>query len=267
MSAALAKLENHLPRKRFGQNFLCDRDVIAQIIAAIAPRTSDVFIEIGPGKGALTYPLLEHCADIYAIEIDRTLAERLEQNTDPSKLRVHCADALTINYASLVGHQTVRVVGNLPYNIATPLLFHLASFQKNISDMYLMMQREIIERLTAQVGDKNYGRLSVMSAYCFEVYPLFDVAAEAFEPQPKVISRFARFVPKQDFVLETCQALDELVRHAFSGRRKTATNALSAFLDKETLKQLGVSPEQRASDLSIVQFLRMLEYLSNHQRS
>lgn len=258
---------SHTPRKRFGQNFLDDPHYISLIVDAIAPRSSDTFIEIGAGKGALTYPLLEQDADVHAIEIDRDLAQALEQYVSASnKLRVHCADALHTNLVALIKNPPVRIVGNLPYNISTPLLFHLATFQKEITDMYLMLQREVMERLCAKVGSKNYGRLSVMTAHCFEVYPLFDVPPQAFDPKPKVVSSFTRFVPKQNFSLETHRELDRIVKLAFSNRRKTVANAMATLLGSEELQELGIDPKQRASSLDITQFLCVLEYINSQPR-
>ena len=257
----------HYPRKRFGQNFLNDPNVISHIINTIAPDLKDTIVEIGPGKGALTSALHNRVSRIHAVEIDRDLASFLEQKfQQPDKLRVYCADALKVDFAKLLGKQAARFVGNLPYNISTALIFHLASFQNNIIDMHFMLQREVVQRLTAPVAGKQYGRLSVIARSCFEIEALFDILPQAFTPSPKVVSTLAYFKPQPKLPHQALKRLDEIVRLAFSNRRKTLANALSELFDKKDLEYLGIDPCCRADSLEPCQFFDMLKYL-DEQRS
>ena len=255
------------PRKRFGQHFLSDPNIISRIISAIAPKPEDTVVEIGPGEGALTYPLHNQVFLIHVVEIDRDLASDLELKTlRYPKLQVHRTDALKVDFAKLLGKQQARFVGNLPYNISTALIFHLASFQDHIIDMHLMLQREVVQRLVASAGNKQYGRLSVVARYCFQIDALFDVLPQAFVPSPKVVSTFVRFKPQPKFSRSTLKELDTIVRLAFVNRRKTTANALSDLLAKEDLECIGIEPRYRADSLEIDQFLNMLEYLRKQRR-
>ena len=255
---------NHYPRKRFGQHFLSDAATISRIIDAIAPDAKDIIVEIGPGKGALTYPLLKEVSQIHAVEIDRDLARLLKQQCrSVANLHIHCTDALRMDFAELLGEKRARFVGNLPYNISTPLIFRLAEFHAHIIDMHLMLQREVVQRLIASATDKRYGRLSVIAKCCFEINALFDVAPQSFTPSPQVVSSFAYFKPQPELCLSSLEALDKIVRRAFSGRRKTSANAFAGLLDKETLEVLGIDPNRRADRIEPSQFLCMLKYLSN----
>jgi len=266
---------HHHPRKRYAQHFLTDPFVVSQIIATIAPQAADVIVEIGPGKGVLTEPLLARVAQLHVVEIDRDLARYLEQHYQHAaalsdKLNIHCADALKVNFALMLGERSARFVGNLPYYISTPLIFHLATFHDNIDDMHLMVQREVAARLTATVGSKSYGRLSVMAALAFEVSALFDVPPQAFAPSPKVMSTLLCFKPRREparrLSKRAFKQIDEIVRTAFSNRRKTAAKALAALCSEATLVDLGIDPKQRADTLSTQQFLCMLKYRNTHQR-
>jgi len=260
-------MTSHNPRKRFGQHFLTDSDTISRIVDVIAPSSEDIVVEIGPGQGALTEPLLDRVSCIHAIEIDHNLATVLEQRLcHLDKLRVHCADALKIDFSELAKKQRVRVVSNLPYNISTPLIFHLASFHDNIIDMHLMLQREVAQRLTATTGNKNYGRLSVIAGCCFKIEKLFDVLPESFTPPPKVVSSFAYFKPRPILAKGELKELDKIVRLAFANRRKTATNALSALFNLQTLKYLGIDPCLHVDNIKPEQFLDMLEYCNKRRR-
>ena len=255
----------HYPRKRFGQHFLKDPNVVSRIISVIAPRAEDIFVEIGPGKGVLTYPLLNKVARIYGVEIDRDLARMLEQKSRPSdKLQVHCGDALKVDYAKLSGKRHIRFVGNIPYNISTPLIFRLAAFQDYIIDIHLMLQREVVQRLIAPAGDKHYGRLGVIARCCFEIEALFDVFPESFTPPPKVVSTFTYFKPRPRLPYRDLKELDKIVRLAFANRRKTSANALSELFGKEDLEYLGIDPYQRADNIEPGQFLYMLKYLNSN---
>lgn len=254
-------------RKRFGQHFLSDSNVISRIIAALAPNPEDTMVEIGPGEGALTNLLLDKVSLIHAVEIDRDLAAFMQQNArQPDKLRVHCADALKVDFSKLLAKHPARFIGNLPYYISTALIFHLVSFQEHIIDMHFMLQREVAQRLTASATDKQYGRLSVMARCCFQIDALFDVSPQAFIPPPKVVSTLVYFKPQLVLSEPALKELDKIVRLAFSNKRKTSANALSALFGKEDLEYLGIDPKRRASSLEISQFLNMLKYLREQRR-
>ena len=226
-----------------------------------------MIVEIGPGRGALTYPLHDKVSLIHGVEVDRDLASDLERKTPQyPKLRVHCADALKVDFSELLGRQSARFVGNLPYNISTALIFHLVSFQDYIIDMHLMLQREVVQRLTASPTDKQYGRLGVVARCCFEIEELFDVSYQAFVPPPKVVSTFVRLKPQPRFPKSTLKELDDIVRLAFSHRRKTIANALSSLFTREDWEYIGIDPNCRADSLTIDQFINMLKYLRNQER-
>ncbi len=255
------------PRKRFGQHFLCNPNIISRIVFAISPEPDDTIVEIGPGEGALTYPLHDRVSLIHGVEIDRDLAGDLELKTlRYPKLRVHRADALKVDFAELLEKQPARFIGNLPYNISTALIFHLASFQDYIIDMHLMLQREVVQRLTASSTDKQYGRLGIVARCCFEIDALFDVSPQAFVPSPKVVSTLVRFKPQPRLSQSALKELDSIVQLAFAGRRKTLANALSELFAKEELEYLGIDPDCRADSLEIDQFINMLEYLHKRRK-
>lgn len=252
-----AGITHHRPRKRFGQNFLHDRQVIERIIATIAPRTSDTIVEIGPGLGALTRTLITSGAQLHLVELDRDLAAHWQQQAG-ARLVVHAADALDFDFGSLAtGQATLRIVGNLPYNISTPLLFHLLSYSECIQDMHFMLQREVVQRLAAEPGSTDYGRLSVMVQYSCSVEPLFDVPPHAFEPQPRVVSALVRLLPQPYMHGRALDyhMLERVVREAFGQRRKTLRNALSTVLDAELLHDIGIEPSRRAETLQITEFV------------
>lgn len=246
-------------RKRFGQNFLVDRGVVERIVAAIAPAARDRIVEIGPGHGALTRPLLDRVDSLDVVEIDRDLAAALAASFPAQRLRVHLADALSFDFRGL-GDQ-LRVVGNLPYNISTPLLFHLTRQVDCIRDCHFMLQLEVVERMAAQPGSRTYGRLSVMLQYRFAVERLFRVSAGAFRPTPKVESALVRMTPLRKGAR---RARDEalfgaLVTGAFSQRRKTLRNALSRWLTPLDLERVGIDPRARPETLSVEQFVRLAD--------
>jgi 16S rRNA (adenine1518-N6/adenine1519-N6)-dimethyltransferase len=253
-------VQQHRPRKRFGQHFLADTQIIERLVRAIAPRSGERLLEIGPGEGVLTRPLLASGAQVTAVELDRdlatTLADRLGQ---PPGLEVIQADILKADIAVLAGGQALRVVGNLPYNISTPILFHLFDHLPLISDMHFMLQKEVVDRLVADPGGRDYGRLSVMAGYFCEMDWLFDVPAEAFRPPPKVVSAIVRLRPKslseQDW--QRLPSLDAVVRQAFGQRRKTLRNSLRALLDESEIETAGVDPGARPERLSLDAFLRL----------
>ena len=249
----------HVPRKRFGQNFLVSAGIVARIIEAIAPSPGERVIEIGPGRGALTVPLLERLGQLDVIEIDRDLAAALRERFASQRLRVHEGDALAFDFCAL--GTDLRVVGNLPYNISSPLLFHLAGASACLRDCHFMLQREVVERMAAPPGSRTYGRLSVMLQYRFAVRKLLRVPPGAFSPVPQVESAFVRLVPHP--VLPH-PAADEarfsaLVAQAFSQRRKTLRNALRELLTEHQIRAAGVDPSLRPEMLSVEQFVRLAD--------
>ncbi len=254
---------NHRARKRFGQNFLVDTTVIEAIIAAVATDTSDgPTIEIGPGLGALTKRLLTKLNHLEAIELDRDIIPKLKAHCEGlGELVVHNQDVLQVDFAELCPTgQKLKLIGNLPYNISTPLLFHLAQYGELISSMFFMLQKEVVDRIVAKVGTKAYGRLSVMMQYYFEVAELFTVPPEAFKPAPKVTSAVMRLVPrvKEQQLAKDEQGLAKLVAQAFSLRRKTLHNALKDMVTDEQLFAAGISPTSRAEQLSVADYVSLV---------
>jgi 16S rRNA (adenine1518-N6/adenine1519-N6)-dimethyltransferase len=241
------------PRKRFGQHFLHDPGVLKRIVEAIAPARDDVVVEIGPGEGALTRPLLERLERLTAIEIDRDLAAALAAEFDPKKLHVLIDDALTVDFGSFP--PDLRVVGNLPYNISTPLLFHLARHARQVRDMHFMLQKEVVNRMVAKHSTPDYGRLSVMLQTRFAMKKLFGVAPGAFRPPPKVESAVVRLVPLREKPACDEALFEKIVREAFSARRKTLRNALP--LAPRDYDELGLEPKLRPENLSPADYVRI----------
>jgi len=247
---------HHRPRKRFGQNFLVDRSVIERIVRSIDPQTGDRMIEIGPGHGALTRALLERLPRLDVIEIDRDLAAELARDYDPQRLQVHVGDALKFDF-SVIGEQ-IRVVGNLPYNISSPLLFHLLAYADAIIDIHVMLQKEVVDRMVAAPGSSDYGRLTVMLGYRFEIERLLRVPAGAFRPQPKIESAFARLRPRVSPWRPTDpEVFAQVVALAFGQRRKTLRNALAPLADESLLRSTGIDPQARGETLSIGEFVAL----------
>lgn len=248
----------HRPRKRFGQHFLTDPGVTAAIISAVSPSADDVIVEIGPGKGAITRSLAAHAGVLHAIELDRDLAARLRCEFEATaNITIHQADALRFDFASL--GSALRVVGNLPYNISTPLLFHLLKYRDHIVDMYFMLQKEVVDRLAAAPGSKTYGRLSIMLGCQFQIDALFDVDRLAFDPPPDVTSAVVRLapLPTGTYVIENEERFAALVAQAFSQRRKTIRNSLRPLADETLLESLGIDPGLRAEAISIADYVRL----------
>ncbi len=247
----------HIARKRFGQHFLRDADIIQSIVRAIRPQAGDNLVEIGPGLGALTLPLLDHLPFFHVIELDRDIVARLTRRHTPERLGIHAADALDFDFASL--GDNLRVIGNLPYNISTPLLFRLAEFSPHIRDIHVMLQKEVVDRMTADVDSAAYGRLTVMLQYRFDMEQLFDVPPESFDPPPKVNSAVVRMRPRPAEALNVCRAarLEQVVANAFSQRRKTLRNSLSALLIEDDFAALHIDPKRRAETLSVADFIRI----------
>jgi 16S rRNA (adenine1518-N6/adenine1519-N6)-dimethyltransferase len=254
----------HSPRKRFGQNFLQSRHVIDDILRAIHAQPDDNVLEIGPGLGALTEPLLRQLNRLTAIEIDRDLQSYLsELPISQGKLNLISADALTVDYSQF--GSKLRVIGNLPYNISTPLLIHLVRYASYIDDMHFMLQKEVVERMAAKPGTKDYGRLSVMLQYHCEVEHLFNVPPEAFEPAPKVDSAVVRLTPYDDspFDVVPVEDLERLVASAFAMRRKTLNNNLKGIISAEQLKELGIDGVRRPEQISVAEYVQMAKFVSN----
>ena len=247
------KGKGHAPRKRYGQHFLHDRGVIAKIVAAVDPQPGDAIVEIGPGTGALTAPLLDRVARLEAVEIDRDLAARLE--AEHPRLALHRGDVLRFDFARLPDR--LRVVGNLPYNVSTPLLFRLVEVADRLRDAHLMLQKEVVDRMVAAPSTSEYGRLSVMLQYRFEMRKLFDVKPGAFRPPPKVDSAVVRLVPKPAAALAARDraALARVVTAAFTKRRKTLRNALAGVVDESSLRALGIDPRLRPENLGVPQYV------------
>ena len=240
-------------RKRFGQHFLHDPGVLKRIVQAVAPGTADAMVEIGPGEGALTRQLLERVGRLTAIEIDRDLAARLSREFSSDKLAVVCADVLEFDFSVLPTR--LRIVGNLPYNISTPILFHLARFADRVRDMHFMLQLEVVQRMVARHSTPAYGRLSVMLQTRFSMEKLFTVAPGAFRPPPKVDSAVVRLVPLPQKPDWDQAVLEKIVRGAFSARRKTLRNALP--LKPGDYEALALDPKLRPENLSPADYLRV----------
>lgn len=253
-------MTQHQPRKRFGQHFLKDAGVLQEIMRCLALDKNDNVIEIGPGLGALTEYLMPFVNHLNAVELDRDLISHLEKKFDAKKLTIFSADALNFNYASLSKtNNNLRVVGNLPYNISTPLLFKLFSEIDCIRDMHFMLQKEVVLRLTAEVGSADYGRLSVMSQYFCDNDYLFTVPPEAFDPPPRVESAVVRLTPKKQSMLTEKQfsVFSAIVKEAFNYRRKKLGNCLKRFIDTNSLIKIDIDPNKRPQDTSVSEYIRI----------
>ena len=247
-------------KKRLGQHFLHDPAVLRRLVDAIAPAPTDRMAEIGPGRGALTRLLLERLERLDVVEIDRELAASLPDGVgNPERLVVHTADALDFDFGSLAaGPGSLRVVGNLPYNVSTPLLFHLLAFRDAIRDIHVMLQREVVERMTARPGGKDYGRLTVMLAAAARCDALFDVGPGAFQPPPKVWSTVVRITPQSpDFPIADPVKFGALVSHLFSMRRKTLGRALKGRITAERIAALDIDPMARPETLQPADFAKL----------
>jgi 16S rRNA (adenine1518-N6/adenine1519-N6)-dimethyltransferase len=251
----------HLAKKRFGQNFLTDRAIITSLVDAISPKRDDVMVEIGPGLGALTKPLLNKLDLLHVVEIDRDIITWMEKEYLNLGIQIHNADALKFSLKSLATQ--VRVVGNLPYNISTPILFHLLDNLSHITDMHFMLQKEVVERMVASPSTSAYGRLSVMLQYKLQMSYLITVPPEAFDPAPKVESAFVRCVPHATlpFVANDDALFAKVVLAAFSQRRKTLRNTLKPFMSDEAFLAVNIDPQQRAENLSVAEFVRIANHL------
>lgn len=256
----------HQPRKRFGQNFLQNQEVIEDIVNVIGPRADDVMVEIGPGLGALTTPLARALKQLHVIELDRDIVKTLREKHASGNVVIHAGDALKFDFASL--GTNLRVVGNLPYNISTPLLFHLAEHIACVRDIHVMLQREVVERMVAEPDTAAYGRLSVALQYRFDMEKVLDVGPDAFYPQPKVDSAVVRMLPR---AVREPAAQDEtlfarITTAAFSQRRKTMRNTLRNILETADFEALGIDPGARAETLAVSDFVRIANWVQGQRK-
>lgn len=251
-------------KRRLGQHFLHDPAVIRRIVDSVAPQPDDAVVEIGPGRGALTRALAARGAELTAIEVDRSLAARLAQDPALANVKILRADALRVDYRGLASRRALRIVGNLPYNISTPLLFRLLKAADRLRDLTLMLQREVVERMVASPGTRTYGRLTIMLAARCRVKKLFTVKAGAFNPPPKIESALVRLVPRSapPFDAGDWQLFETLVRAGFSARRKTLRNALRPLADGATLEAAGLDPGARPDTLAPGDYARLSQLLS-----
>ncbi|MFC5472628.1 16S rRNA (adenine(1518)-N(6)/adenine(1519)-N(6))-dimethyltransferase RsmA [Paraherbaspirillum soli] len=255
----------HIPRKRFGQNFLTDDAVLYDIIRAIDPQADDNMVEIGPGLAAMTRLLLESLKQLHVVELDRDLVARLQKTFDPARLHVHSADALKFDFGSipLIGDGKLRVVGNLPYNISSPLLFHLTQIAPQVRDQHFMLQKEVVERMVAEPGSKAFGRLSVMLQWRYHMELLFIVPPTAFDPPPRVDSAIVRMIPIAQPLVCDQQKLEDVVLKAFTQRRKVIRNCLSGMFTENELIDAGVDPQARPEAVPMEQFVALANRLQS----
>jgi 16S rRNA (adenine1518-N6/adenine1519-N6)-dimethyltransferase len=270
----------HTARKRFGQNFLVSPGIIRRIVDAIGPRPGDTIVEIGPGLGAITEPLLERIDHLHVVEIDRDLIARLQSRFPPERLSIHEGDALEFDFGALKGAGPLKIVGNLPYNISSPLLFHLVPFAPLVYDMHFMLQKEVVDRMVAEPGSKDFGRLSVMLQYRYHMERLFIVPPGSFNPPPKVDSAIVRMIPVDysrvmqsgipgDGAGDTAKdpaLFARVVTAAFSQRRKMLRNTLREFIGEADLAALGITPTARAEDIAVADYVRLANALADLAR-
>ncbi|MFA6014072.1 MAG: 16S rRNA (adenine(1518)-N(6)/adenine(1519)-N(6))-dimethyltransferase RsmA [Gallionellaceae bacterium] len=252
----------HQAKKQFGQNFLVDQQIISDIIRAIRPHSGDNMVEIGPGLGALTRPLIDTLNQLHVIEIDRDIIARLKTDYPRDKIVIHEGDALKFDFSELPA--PLRIVGNLPYNISSPLLFHFSAFTPRITDMHFMLQNEVVERMVAEPSTPEYGRLSVMLQYRFHMEKLLDVPPESFRPAPKVNSAIVRMIPKpkNEITVNDEALFAEIVKTAFGQRRKTLRNTLRGFISEQQLLALDIDAQLRAENLGWQEFSRIANKLA-----
>ncbi len=254
----------HQAKKRFGQNFLQDQSIIERIVKNIQPKSSESIVEIGPGLGALTREILTETQKISVIELDRDVIPKLKFNCDGlGELNIFEQDALKTDFTQFAPEGKIRVVGNLPYNISTPIMFHLYEYLEHIQDMHFMLQKEVVQRMVAQPGSKTFGRLSVMTQYACDAQMLFIVPPEAFSPAPKVDSAIVRLTPKSvKLELHDHHLFSSIVSEAFNQRRKTVRNVWKKHLEVEEYAELAIEPGLRPENLSLVDFVNVANYLS-----
>ena len=248
----------HIPRKRFGQNFLTDQNVLSEIIRVIAPAADDTMVEIGPGQGAMTALLLAQLSRLQVVELDRDLVAMLQKKFSPDKLIIPSGDALQFDVGALQPTQgKLRIVGNLPYNISSPLLFHLAQYAQQVEDQHFMLQKEVVQRMVAPPGGKDYGRLSVMLQWRYQMEMLFIVPPSAFDPPPKVDSAIVRMRPIESPLACEQARLEQVVTQAFSQRRKVIRNSLGGLFTEQQLITAGIDPQARPETISLEQYVAL----------
>jgi 16S rRNA (adenine1518-N6/adenine1519-N6)-dimethyltransferase len=249
----------HVARKRFGQNFLTDKQVLSDIIDAIGPQRGQAMVEIGPGLAAMTALLLKQLDHMHVVELDRDLVTRLEKAYPRERLTVHSGDALKFDFGSIPvpDGQKLRVVGNLPYNISSPLLFHLADFAHLVEDQHFMLQKEVVERMVAAPGTKAYGRLSVMLQWRYDMALMFIVPPTAFDPPPQVDSAIVRMVPTRRQLPCDAKRLETVVAKAFSQRRKVIRNCVAGMFTEAQLVEAGIDPGVRPETVSLEQYVAL----------
>ncbi|NMP30312.1 16S rRNA (adenine(1518)-N(6)/adenine(1519)-N(6))-dimethyltransferase RsmA [Thalassotalea sp. M1531] len=261
----------HQAKKRFGQNFLHNDAIISRIVDAINPEPGENLIEIGPGLGALTEPVVDRAGDISVVELDRDLAERLRHHPFLAKhLTIHEIDALKFDFGSLaMPDKPLRIFGNLPYNISTPLIFHLLSFKAHVQDMHFMLQKEVVDRMAAGPDSKTYGRLSIMTQYQCQVVPVMTIGPEAFQPPPKVDSAIVRLIPHKqiDNPVNNLETLNKVCLTAFNQRRKTIRNSFKKMISAEALESLGLTPTLRPENLTIDNYIAVANYVDENPLS
>ena len=255
-------MTQHTARKRFGQNFLQDSRIIADIVQAVRPQPADTVVEIGPGLGAITEPLAAKLDCLHVCEIDRDIIGYLRTRPYAGKLAIHEGDVLQFDFSSVLGRK--KIVGNLPYNISTPLLFHLSRYADEVEDMHFMLQKEVVERMVAEPGSNDFGRLSVMLQYFFEMEKLLDVPPEAFSPAPKVDSAVVRLIPAKHRIgqAQDFEQFTALVKQAFHQRRKTIRNNLKDLADDNDLQAAGISPQERAEHIAPEKYVALANLLA-----
>jgi 16S rRNA (adenine1518-N6/adenine1519-N6)-dimethyltransferase len=258
----------HQAKKRFGQNFLHDDGIISNIIDAINPEPNENLVEIGPGLGALTEPVIERAGKLSVVELDRDLAHRLRHHPFIAPhLTIYEEDALKFDFGKLAtSDQPLRIFGNLPYNISTPLIFHLLTFKDKVQDMHFMLQKEVVERMASGENCKAYGRLSIMTQYQCQVIPVMEIGPEAFKPAPKVDSAIVRLVPHKVIKnpVKDIKSLNTVCLAAFNQRRKTIRNSFKKLLSVEQLTSLGIDPTLRPENLAIDEFIKIANYITDN---
>ena len=252
----------HVAKKKFGQNFLKDSSIIHAIIQSIQPLQNDLLVEIGPGLGALTKPLLEKTKHLFAIELDRDIVNWMQNQYSKNNITIFNEDVLNFNFHQF--DKKIRIVGNLPYNISTPILFKCIEDIKIIADLHFMLQKEVVDRMIAAPSSSEYGRLSVMLQYYFAMEHLVHVPKESFDPEPKVESSFVRLIPYDNypFVANNIDQFGKIVKEAFSQRRKTIRNTLKNFMNANDFENIDINPQLRAENLSVSDFVKISNYLS-----
>ena len=258
-------MTEHKARKRFGQNFLQDMRIINDIVNAVRPQTDDIVIEIGPGFAAITEPLTRKLNQLHVCEIDRDIIQFLKKQPFANKLVIHDGDVLQFDFRSIVGKK--KIVGNLPYNISTPLLFRLSEVADDVIDMHFTLQKEVVERMVALPKTNDYGRLSVMLQYFFDMEMLIEVPPESFNPAPKVDSAVVRMIPQLNRIgmAENFKHFSDLVRDAFHQRRKTIRNNLKGIASDDDLQAVGIQPQQRAEEIAPELYVKLSNYLINRK--